>query len=108
MRLSTLEILCSLLAESLPNLLECLNTILIVYLAWNLLDLIRMDDKGMIIYILQVDYQLFVHQLLLITHICVLYVQVNISDILRKRKACCKKNIDHSKDFPNLTVVANV
>jgi len=30
---------------------------------------------------IQVDYQLLVHQLLLITHICVLYVQVNMRHI---------------------------
>jgi len=29
-------------------------------------------------------------------------------DILRKRKACCKKDMDHSEGFSNLTVVANV
>jgi len=40
--------------------------------------------------------------------ICFVCIQVNMCDILRKRKACCKKGIDHSKGFSNLTVVANV
>jgi len=53
-----------------------------------------------------VDYQLFVHQLLLITHICVLYVYKWMCNILRKRKACCKKTI--VKVFFNLTVITNV
>jgi len=41
-------------------------------------------------------------------YVCFIYVQVNMCDILCKRKACCKKAMDHSEGFSNLTVVANV
>jgi len=33
---------------------------------------------------------------------------VNMCNILRKRKACCKKSMGHSEGFSNLIVVANV
>jgi len=52
---------------------------------------------------------------LLITRICVLLymcfiicVQVNMCDILRKRKAYYKKGMDHSEDFSNLILIADV
>jgi len=35
-------------------------------------------------------------------------VQMNICDVLRKRKICCKKDMSHNEGFSNLTVVANV
>jgi len=35
-------------------------------------------------------------------------VQVNMCDISRKRKAYCKKDMGYSKDFSNLTVIANM
>jgi len=65
----------------------------------------------------QIDYQLLVHQLLLIIHMCficvqVLYVSLVITSVisymyieyatlLRKRKACCKKNMSHDNGFSN-------
>jgi len=55
------------------------------------------------------SYQLFV-QLIVVDypHMCFICVQVNMCDTLHKRKTCCKKDMDHSEGFSNLTVVANV
>jgi len=39
-------------------------------------------------------------------YICFICIQVNMCDILRKRKACCKKG--QSEDFSNLIVITNV
>jgi len=44
-----------------------------------------------------IDYPYY--QLLLITHICVLYVYKNMYDILRKKKTCYKKDKGQNEDF---------
>jgi len=42
------------------------------------------------------------------SYIFFICVQVNICDLLHKRKACCKKGMSHSEGFFNLTVVVNM
>jgi len=58
----------------------------------------------LIIYLSTVDYPYYFW----CSYICFICVQVNMCDILRKRKACCKKCMGHNKGFSNLTVIAIV